>query len=148
MTAPTRRAATYILFVDDDAFLNPEGVLDRYEAAFAAIPNVAIVTARHIDHDTRRHAARLLPAHRQVAAARTSRSRRSASRATASPCAAARLEAIGPMSEDFFYGLEEIDYAYRVVDAGYEIYYEPGCWVVEHNDPGGASRRRRSRRCG
>ena len=41
------------------------------------------------------------------------------------------------MSEDYFYGLEEIDYAYRVVDAGYEIYYEPGCWVVEHNDPGG-----------
>ncbi len=37
----------------------------------------------------------------------------------------------------FLTGSEEIDYAYRVVDAGYEIYYEPGCWVVEHNDPGG-----------
>ena len=41
------------------------------------------------------------------------------------------------MSEDFFYGLEELDYAYRVLNAGYEIFYEPAIRVVEHNHPGG-----------
>ena len=46
------------------------------------------------------------------------------------------------MSEDFFYGLEEIDYAYRVIEAGYELAYEPSIWVVEHNDPGGRRARR------
>jgi GT2 family glycosyltransferase len=127
---------SYTIFVDDDAFLNPEGVLDRYEAAFAANPNVAIVTARHIDHatgDTPRasfpHTDKSLPKDRPFKTFRFQGNgfamRRSA------------FERIGPMSEEFFYGLEEIDYAYRVVDAGYEIYYEPGCWVVEHNDPGG-----------
>jgi GT2 family glycosyltransferase len=127
---------SYTIFVDDDAFLNPEGVLDRYEAAFAANPNVAIVTARHIDHatgDTPRasfpHTDKSLPKDRPFKTFRFQGNgfamRRSA------------FDRIGPMSEEFFYGLEEIDYAYRVVDAGYEIYYEPGCWVVEHNDPGG-----------
>ena len=131
----------YMLFVDDDAFLNPEGVLDRYEAAFAANPNVAIVTARHIDHDTGDtprasfpHTDKSLPKDRPFKTFRFQGNgfamRRSA------------FEKIGPMSEDFFYGLEEIDYAYRVVDAGYEIYYEPGCWVVEHNDPGGRKPRK------
>src|SRR3990170_858488 len=127
---------SYMLFVDDDAFLNPEGVLDRYEAAFAANPNVAIVPARHIDYttgDTPRasfpHTDKSLPKDRPFKTFRFQGNgfalRRSA------------YDKIGPMSEDFFYGLEEIDYAYRVVDAGYEIYYEPACWVVEYNDPGG-----------
>ncbi len=127
---------SYTIFVDDDAFLNPEGVLDRYEAAFEANPNVAIVTARHIDHATGvtprasfPHTDKSLPQDRPFKTFRFQGNgfamRRSA------------FDRIGPMSEEFFYGLEEIDYAYRVVDAGYEIYYEPACWVVEHNDPGG-----------
>lgn len=126
----------YMLFVDDDAFLNPEGVLDRYEAAFASNPDVAIVTARHIDHDTGKtprasfpHTDKSLPRDRPFKTFRFQGNGFAVRRAA--------FDAIGPMSEDFFYGLEEIDYAYRVVDAGYEIYYEPGCWVVEHNDPGG-----------
>jgi GT2 family glycosyltransferase len=132
---------TYMIFVDDDAFLNPEGVLDRYEQAFAGNPNAAIVTARHIDHatgDTPRasfpHTDKSLPKDRPFKTFRFQGNgfalRRSA------------FEKVGPMSEDFFYGLEEIDYAYRVVDAGYEIYYEPACWVVEHNDPGGRKPRK------
>ena len=125
-----------MIFVDDDAFLNPQGVLDRYEAAFAANPDVAIVTARHIDHATGvtprssfPHTDKSLPQDLPFKTFRFQGNgfamRRSA------------FDRVGPMSEDFFYGLEEIDYAYRVVDAGYEIYYEPACWVVEHNDAGG-----------
>jgi GT2 family glycosyltransferase len=127
---------TFLVFVDDDAFLNPIGALDRYEAAFESNPKVAIVTARHIDHatgDTPRasfpHTNKALPKDRPFKTFRFQGNgfamRRNA------------FEAIGAMSEEFFYGLEEIDYAYRVVDAGYEIYYEPGCWVLEYNDPGG-----------
>ncbi len=126
----------YTIFVDDDAFLNPVGALDRYEAAFLANAKVAIVTARHIDRTTGvtprasfPHTDKSLPQDRPFKTFRFQGNgfamRRSA------------FEAVGPMSEEFFYGLEEIDYAYRVVDAGYEIYYEPGCWVVEHNDPAG-----------
>ena len=34
----------------------------------------------------------------------------------------ATFERCGLMADDFFYGLEEIDYAYRVIKAGF------GCW--------------------
>ena len=126
----------YILFVDDDAFLNPVGAFSLYEAAFDAHPKVAIVTARHVDHatgDTPRaafpHTDKSLPKDRPFKTFRFQGNgfamRRSA------------FEHVGPMSEDFFYGLEEIDYAYRVVDAGYEIYYEPAIQMIEYNDPGG-----------
>ncbi|MCX7304395.1 MAG: glycosyltransferase [Hyphomicrobiales bacterium] len=132
---------TFMVFVDDDAFLNPEGVLDRYEQAFAGNPNAAIVTARHIDHatgDTPRasfpHTDKSLPKDRPFKTFRFQGNGFALRRSV--------FEAVGPMSEDFFYGLEEIDYAYRVVDAGYEIYYEPACWVVEHNDPGGRKPRK------
>jgi GT2 family glycosyltransferase len=126
----------FIVFVDDDAFLYPVGALTHYEAAFATHPDVAIVTARHIDHRTGKtprasfpHTDKSLPQDKPFKTFRFQGNgfalRRSA------------LDAVGPMSEEFFYGLEEIDYAFRVVDAGYEIYFEPNCWVIEKNDPGG-----------
>jgi len=126
----------FIVFVDDDAFLNPVGAFDVYEAAFAENPRVAIVTARHRDADTGEtprasfpHTNKSLPKDKPFKTFRFQGNgfamRRDA------------FTAIGPMSDEYFYGLEEIDYAFRVVDAGYEIFYEPRCWVFEHNDPGG-----------
>jgi GT2 family glycosyltransferase len=49
----------------------------------------------------------------------------------------ATFERCGLMAEDFFYGLEEIDYAYRVIKAGFEILYLPEIRMMEHNHPGG-----------
>ena len=126
----------FIVFIDDDAFLNPVGAFDVYEAAFAENPKVAIVTARHRDADTGEtprasfpHTDKSLPKDKPFKTFRFQGNgfamRRDA------------FAAIGPMSDEYFYGLEEIDYAFRVVDAGYEIVYEPRCWVFEHNDPGG-----------
>lgn len=131
----------FIVFVDDDAFLNPVGAFDVYERAFAENPNAAIVTARHRDAETGEtprasfpHTNKSLPKDQPFKTFRFQGNgfamRRSA------------FDAIGPMSDEFFYGLEEIDYAFRVVDAGYEIVYEPRCWVVEYNDPGGRKPKR------
>jgi GT2 family glycosyltransferase len=131
----------FIVFVDDDAFLNPVGAFDVYEAAFAEHPKAAIVTARHRDADTGEtprasfpHTDKSLPKDQPFKTFRFQGNgfamRRDA------------FEAIGPMSDEFFYGLEEIDYAFRVVEAGYEIIYEPRCWVLEHNDPGGRKPKR------
>ena len=131
----------FIVFVDDDAFLNPVGAFDVYEAAFAQNPKAAIVTARHRDAETGEtprasfpHTNKSLPKDKPFKTFRFQGNgfamRRSA------------FAAIGPMSEEFFYGLEEIDYAFRVIDAGYEIMYEPRCWVFEHNDPGGRKPKR------
>ncbi len=130
-----------IVFVDDDAFLQPLDALDRFAAVFAADPTLAIVSSRHIDRVTGTTPRASFPhtdkARRQDEAFRTFRfqgngfaMRRSA------------FEAVGAMSSDYHYGLEEIDYAYRVIEAGYRLAYEPGIQVVEHNDPGGRLPRR------
>lgn len=127
---------TFILFLDDDAFLQPQGALERYSIAFEANPQAAIVTARHIDHTTGvtprasfPHTNKTLPQDKPFKTFRFQGNgfclRKSA------------FAKIGPMSEEFFYGLEEIDYAYRVIDSGFEIYYDPTCWVVEYNDAAG-----------
>ncbi len=130
-----------IVFVDDDAFLNPDDALSVFERAFAAAPDLGIVTARHIDAasgDTPR-----------ASFPHTDKSRRKdvgfrTFRFQGNGFAMRRsvFERVGPMSEDYFYGLEEIDYAYRVIEAGYELSYEPAAWVIEHNDPGGRRPRR------
>lgn len=126
----------FIVFVDDDAFLNPLGAFDVYEAAFAEHPRAAIVTARHRDADTGEtprasfpHTNKSLPKDQPFKTFRFQGNGFAMRREA--------FAAIGPMSDEYFYGLEEIDYAFRVVDAGYEIIYEPRCWVFEHNDPGG-----------
>jgi GT2 family glycosyltransferase len=126
----------YILFLDDDAFLTPVGAVDLYLAAFAANPKAAIVGARHIDHDTGKtpnqsfpHTDKSLPKDQQFKTFRFQGNGFCLKRSA--------FQDIGPMSTDFFYGLEEIDYAYRVIEAGYEIIYEPKCQMIEHNDPGG-----------
>ena len=130
-----------IVFVEDDAFLQPLDALDRFASIFAADPDLAIVSSRHIDRVTGTTPRASFPhtdkARRQDEAFRTFRfqgngfaMRRSA------------FEAVGAMSSDYHYGLEEIDYAYRVIEAGYRLAYEPGIQVVEHNDPGGRLPRR------
>ena len=130
-----------IVFVDDDAFLHPDDAFDRFARVFAANPALAIVSSRHLDVGTGEtprasfpHTDKSLPKDVPFKTFRFQGNgfamRRSA------------YQDVGPMSDDFFYGLEEIDYAYRVIEAGYELAYEPSIWVVEHNDAGGRKPKR------
>ena len=125
-----------IVFVDDDAFLQPRDAFERFERVFDANPALAIVSARHIDVATGDTPRASFPhtdkSRRKDLAFKTFRFQ-----GNGFAMRRAAFRAVGAMSSDYFYGLEEIDYAYRVIDAGYEIAYEPGIQVVEHNDPGG-----------
>lgn len=133
---------TFIVFVDDDAFLNPpDAAFERYHRAFRENPRLAIVTARHIDHRTGRTPRDCFP-HTNKALDQTKAFKTFRFQGNGFAVRRAAFEAIGPLPEDYFYGLEEIDYAYRVIDAGYEILYDPSVWVVEQNDTGGRLPRR------
>lgn len=137
------RAASgdYLIFVDDDALLHPDDAFERYERAFGADPRLAIVTARHIDLATGETPRASVP-HTDKARDMGRAWRTFRFQGNGFAMRRAAFAAVGPMAEDYFYGLEEIDYAYRVIEAGYEILYEPAVWVVEHNDPGGRRPRR------
>lgn len=125
-----------IVFVDDDAFLHPTDALVRFERLFAANPRLAIASSRHIDAATGAtprasfpHTDKSLPQDQPFNTFRF--------QGNGFAMRHAAYAAVGPMSDDFFYGLEEIDYAYRIVQAGFELSYQPDIWVLEHNDPGG-----------
>lgn len=128
---------TFIVFIDDDAFLNPpDAAFERYHRAFRENERLAIVTARHIDHRTGRTPRDCFP-HTDKTLDQTRPFKTFRFQGNGFAMRRSAFEAVGPLPDDYFYGLEEIDYAYRVIDRGYEILYDPSIWVVEQNDSGG-----------
>jgi GT2 family glycosyltransferase len=47
------------------------------------------------------------------------------------------FDEVGGFSDDIFYGLEEIELAYRIIDAGWKIKYTPSVVSVELEHHGG-----------
>jgi GT2 family glycosyltransferase len=125
-----------IVFVDDDALLNPLDALGLYEQTFLENPRAAIVTARHIDAKTGRTPREAFP-HTDKSLAQDISFKTFRFQGNGFAMRRDAFVSIGNMSDDYFYGLEEIDYAYRVIEAGFEIIYQPKIWIEEHNDPGG-----------
>jgi len=125
-----------LVFNDDDVLLEPADFLDRFAAAFAAHPQLGLVCARTVMADSGEtprayfpHTNKKLPHDRAFKTFRFQANAFAIRRET--------YREVGLMAEDFFYGLEEIDYAYRVIKAGYEILHLPETRAVEFNDPGG-----------
>ena len=125
-----------LVFNDDDVLVEPADFLDRFAAAFAANPALGLVCARTVMADTGLtprayfpHTNKRLPHDRAFKTFRFQANAFAIRRET--------YARVGLMAEDFFYGLEEIDYAYRVIKAGFEIMHLPAVRAVEFNDPGG-----------
>nr|QQZ51554.1 hypothetical protein JKL49_11525 [Phenylobacterium glaciei] len=48
---------------------------------------------------------------------------------------------VGGFSPEFFYGLEEREYSYRIIKAGWKILYQPDIVAIETTDEGGRASR-------
>lgn len=111
-----------LLFLDDDVDLIGSDFLARAVSRFQADPALAVVQPRAVDPDGGRTARRHVPRLRAADPARSgdvawfwegaSLLRRSA------------FDEIGGWPGHFFYGHEGIEVAWRLVDAGYRIYYD------------------------
>jgi GT2 family glycosyltransferase len=125
-----------LVFNDDDVFVEPPDFLDRFAAAFDGDPRLGLACARTVmveSGETPRayfpHTNKRLPKDRAFKTFRFQANAFAVRRET--------YETVGLMAEDFFYGLEEIDYAYRVIKAGFEILHLPEVRAMEANHPGG-----------
>ena len=125
-----------ILFVDDDTLIEPSDALSRYKEILCRDPGLAIVSARAVQASTGETPRAIFP-HTDKRRSRDTAFETFRFQGTGFAIRREVYEAIGPMAQDIFFGLEEIDYAYRVIEAGYRIAYEPGIRAVEYNDPGG-----------
>ncbi len=110
-----------LLFLDDDGLLAHTDTAQRCREAFAADPELGIISFRIADPDTgvtqRRHVPRL----------RASDPMRSSRVTTflggANAVRAKVIEEVGGLPDAFFYAHEETDLAWRALDAGWMIDY-------------------------
>lgn len=128
--------APYIILVDDDCFVQTSDFLDQFAAAFDQDPRIGAVTTRKVLEETMAVRRDMIPHTRKdldlfkpfltfrivggvMAFRRT------------------MFEQVGGFSAEFFYGLEEIEYAYRIVEAGWKVLYTPAIHSVELEHQGG-----------
>ncbi|CAG6396294.1 putative glycosyltransferase [Actinacidiphila cocklensis] len=110
-----------VLFLDDDGLLPGDDTAELVRAAFAADPQLGIISFRIADPDTgvtqRRHVPRL----RAADPMRNSR----VTTFLGGACAvrSAVIQQVGPLPAEFFYAHEETDLAWRALDAGWLIDY-------------------------
>ncbi|MDX3064830.1 glycosyltransferase [Streptomyces clavifer] len=110
-----------LLFLDDDGLLAKDDTAELCRQAFAADPELGIITFRIADPETgvtqRRHVPRLR-------AADPMRSSRVTTFLGGANAVRTRVIAeVGPLPDDFFYAHEETDLAWRALDAGWMIDY-------------------------
>lgn len=123
----------YIVLLDDDVFVQTPAFLDIIGARFDADPRLGAVTvSKHVRGDTRRRVDLIPHTDKAVDLTRPFETFR-----FVGGCVGFRAEALkqtGGFLPDFFYGLEEIELSYRLIDAGWQILYEPAvvCEELEH----------------
>jgi len=125
-----------IALLDDDVLLETPDFLDRFGESFDSRPDVGVVNVRKLDGKTMTLLAECVPHTRK-------------SIDTSKPFLTFRFigglvglrrsvyQQLGGFSPDFFYGAEEREYSYRIIKAGWKIYFCPKIVAIETNDMGG-----------
>jgi GT2 family glycosyltransferase len=113
-----------VIFLDDDGWLPDRGTAERLRAAFAARPELGIVSFRIVDPKTGLTARRHIPRVRVGDPERSS----SVTSFLGGACAIRRsvFDRCGELPAAFFYSHEETDFSWRALDAGFEIRYDAG----------------------
>lgn len=122
-----------VVLLDDDVFVDTPDFLDRFGARFAAEPRVGAVTIRKYVRGETRARPDLIPhTDKSIDLATSFETFRFVGGCVG--FRAATLRETGGFLPDFFYGLEEIELSYRMIDRGWTIRYDPDivCEELEH----------------
>ena len=117
-----------ILFLDDDAQLISNDLLYRIKRLFNSDESIAIASLRIIDEDgltSRRHVPRLGSKSEAISGQTTS------FLGGASVARKLAWDQVGGYSADLFYSMEETDLSWRILNAGWKIFYAADL-QVEH----------------
>lgn len=126
----------YVILLDDDVFVDTPDFLDRFAALFDADDRLgAITTRKYVRGETRRRLDLIPHTNKSVDLTRPFYTFR-----FVGGCVGFRartLRDVGGFLPDFFYGLEEVELAYRIIDGGWKIRYEPDIVSEELEHPAG-----------
>lgn len=123
----------FVVLLDDDVFVDTPDFLDRFAARFAADGRLGAVTIRKYVRGETRARPDLVPhTDKRVNLARAFETFRFVGGCVG--FRVATLRETGGFLPDFFYGLEEIELSYRMIDRGWKILYDPDlvCEELEH----------------
>lgn len=126
----------YVILLDDDVFVDTPDFLDRFAALFEDEPRLGAVTTRkYVRGETRRRLDLIPHTDKSVDLTKPFHTFR-----FVGGCVGFRAQAlreVGGFLPDFFYGLEEVELAYRIIDGGWTIRYEPDIVSEELEHPAG-----------
>ena len=126
-------AGDLVVFLDDDGWLPRDDTFERLAQLFAGDPQLGIVSMRIADPDTgvtqRRHVPRLRVGDPMAGGEVTT------FLGGASAMRRVLLEQTGGWPDDFFFGHEETDLAWRALDRGWRIRYDPECLLNHPTTP-------------
>ena len=139
--AMAHASAEFVLLLNNDAFLAPD-VLDRFERSFRSFPRLGVIGGQLLDPQGHE-----LPSDRRVptawdAVAPRALRRRATRRplgslfeveAVTGACLAVRAAAIreaGPLDDDFFFYLEDLEWCRRMRASGWIVACDPDARVV------------------
>lgn len=126
----------FILIVDDDVFMETDDYLTGFERLFDAEPDVGAVTIRkHVRGETGKRVDLIPHTSKSVDLDSSFLTFRFVGGCVGFRTAA--LRQVGGFFPDFFYGIEEVELAYRLVDGGWKIRYSPDIRVEELEHPAG-----------
>ena len=132
----------YIVLLDDDVLVETPAMLDLFAARFAEDDRLGAITVRkHVRGETRRRVDLIPHTRKDVDLASTFLTFRFVGGCVAFRTAC--LREVGGFLPDFFYGLEEIELSYRIIDAGWRIRYDPSVACEELEHPAGRDARKR-----
>jgi GT2 family glycosyltransferase len=147
--AIARGKAPVLIMLDDDAELGNAGALINLERLFSAPETarpLAIVSFKVIYYETREMQRNALP-HKRFEAYKDKHSFETYYFAGgAHAIRRSVLQQVGNYPEDFFYGMEEYDLAYRILDAGWCIHYSDEVVMLHKESPLGRTTKKEKQR--
>lgn len=122
-----------VILLDDDVFVDTPDFLDRFGARFNAEPRLGAVTIRkYVSGETRRRPDLIPHTDKSIDLTKPFPTFRFVGGCVG--FRAVTLRETGGFLPDFFYGLEEVELSYRMIDRGWTILYDPEivCEELEH----------------
>jgi GT2 family glycosyltransferase len=130
----------YIALLDDDVLVERGDFLDRFAAVFDAEPEVGVIMAKKLDSKTMTQLPECIPHTRKdVDVDKPFLTFRFLGGLVG--VRRAMFEQVGGFSPEFFFGLEEHEYSFRIVQGGWKVMYIPDVVSVETNASGGRTSR-------
>lgn len=131
-----------IVLLDDDVLVETPEMLDVFASRFAEDERLGAITVRkHVRGETRRRVDLIPHTAKDVDLTQPFLTFRFVGGCVAFRTAC--LREVGGFLPDFFYGLEEIELSYRIIDAGWRIRYDPAVSCEELEHPAGRDAKKR-----